>query len=286
MQDRVNHAPGIPVDANARRAALSPMLPGLPGLPGWRAGLREHLHSWPWLPWRPRCQGCGERCHGERDLCPACEAALPRIHAACATCGLPMPSPAMAAMAAGADPRHAAHARCAECRRAPPPLDRVVVPFLYASPLDRWVPRFKFHHDLAAGRLLSQLMLEACATAPRPDALVPVPLHRARLRRRGYDQALELAKPLARALALPLRTDLLRRVRATSAQSSLHAGERHRNLQGAFALARRAHRHPLPTHVALIDDVMTTGATLHAAAHALRAAGVARVDAWACARTP
>ena len=168
----------------------------------------------------------------------------------------------------------------------PPPLSRVVVPYLYAAPLDRWLPRFKFHHDLAVGRLLSELMSEACAPAPRPQALVPVPLHHARLRSRGYDQALELAKPLARALSLPLRTDLLQRVRATTAQSSLHAGDRHRNLEGAFAVAGAAARRGLPSHVALVDDVMTTGATLHAAARALLEAGVARVDAWACARVP
>jgi ComF family protein len=226
--------------------------------------------SWACPPWRPRCQGCGERGAGGRDLCRACDAALPRIRVACLTCGLPLRDPS-------ADPR------CDACRRAPPLLTRVVAPFLYAPPLDRWLPRFKFHHDLAAGRLLSQLMLEACATAPRPDALVPVPLHRARLRSRGYDQALELAKPLARALALPLRTDLLARVRATSAQSSLHAVQRHRNLRGAFA--PMAGCRP-PAHIALIDDVMTTGATLHAAAQALLEAGATHVDAWTCARTP
>jgi ComF family protein len=113
-----------------------------------------------------------------------------------------------------------------------------------------------------------------------------VPLHPARLRSRGYDQALELARPLARALSLPLRTDLLRRVRATEAQSSLHAAERLRNLEGAFAGSEGARRRALPAHVALVDDVMTTGATLHAAADALLHAGVARVDAWACARAP
>lgn len=192
---------------------------------------------------------------------------------ACDTCGLPL------RVASG-------DLRCDACRRAPPPLTRVVAPFLYGPPLDRWLPRFKFHHDLAAGRLLSQLMLEACAAAPRPDALVPVPLHRSRLRSRGYDQALELAKPLARALALPLRTDLLVRTRATSAQSSLHAAQRHRNLRGAFAVMSAWADQPLPAHVALIDDVMTTGATLHAAAQALLEAGTARVDAWTCARTP
>jgi ComF family protein len=125
-------------------------------------------------------------------------------------------------------------------------------------------------------------MLPACAAAPRPDALVPVPLHRTRLRSRGYDQALELAKPLARALKLPIRTDLLARTRPTSAQSSLHAAERQGNLRGAFG-ATSALTPPL--HIALVDDVITTGATLHAAAHALLEIGPIRVDAWACART-
>jgi ComF family protein len=180
----------------------------------------------------------------------------------------------------------ACDSRCDACRRSPPPLTRVVAPFLYAPPLDRWLPRFKFHRDMAAGRLLAQLLLEACAAAPRPDALVPVPLHRKRLRARGYDQALELAKPLAHALALPLRDDLLRRTRATAAQSSLQAAERHRNMIGAFAVVLRRCGRPLPAHVALVDDVMTTGTTLHAAARTLLEAGVARVDAWICARTP
>lgn len=254
MPHPVNHVAAIRVDALFRRW-LSP-------------------------PWRSRCLGCGEPCAGCRDLCAACDAALPRIRHACPTCGLPSRS---------ADPGEApgpSGARCDACRRSPPPLTRVVAPFLYASPFDRWLPGFKFHRDMAAGRLLAQLMLEACATAPRPDAVVPVPLHRRRLRARGYNQALELAKPLAQALALPLRTDFLRRTRATAAQSSLHALERNRNLAGAFSTAARRCNPTPPAHVVLVDDVMTTGATLHAAARTLLAAGVARVDAWACARTP
>lgn len=202
-------------------------------------------------PWRPRCLGCGEAGQGGHDLCPGCRASLPWCRPACG---------------GGA-----------------PPLRMVVAPFLYAAPLDRWLPRFKFHRDFAAGRLLSQLMLETCVAAPRPAALVPVPLHRARLRQRGYDQALELAKPLARALGLPLRIDLLLRRRATAPQSELHAGERRRNLRDAFAAGGGVE---MPAHVALVDDVMTTGATLQAAAEALRRAGVARIDAWVCARVP
>lgn len=256
MPDRVNLEAPIPVDGRPARPARA-------------------ARPWPpWTPWSTRCLGCGDSGTRSRDLCDACDAALPRIHSACETCGIPLrDAPAIR--------------RCDACRHAPPPLARVVAPFLYGPPLDRWLPRFKFHRDLAAGRLLAQLMLEACARAPRPDALVPVPLHRSRLRSRGYDQALELARPLARALALPLRTDLLSRARATSAQSSLHATERHRNLRGAFAVSvPGTGDRTLPRHVALVDDVMTTGATLHAAARALLASGVARVDAWTCARTP
>jgi ComF family protein len=154
--------------------------------------------------------------------------------------------------------------------------------FLYGFPLDRLLPRAKFHGDLAASRQLAMLMAPALAAADRPEAVVPLPLHRERLRRRGYDQALELARPLARELGLPLHEGLLRRQRATAPQSRLDAVQRRRNLRDAFVVERSGR--PAPGHVVLVDDVMTTGATLHAAAIALRRVGVARVDAWVCAR--
>lgn len=252
MPDRVNRNQRIPVDG------------GLPAAGRWQ-GSRPFGGLFR-LPWQAHCLACGEASPILQDLCGACHAVLPRIERACPRCALPLASTADC---------------CAACLRSPPPLCRVVAAFAYADPLDRWLPRFKFHGDLAAGRLLSQLMWEACSRAPRPDALVPVPLHRTRLRSRGYDQALELARPLARTLALPLRTDLLRRRRNTTAQSSLQAADRLSNLAGAFAATGAG---ATPLHVALVDDVMTTGATLHAAAGALRRAGAARVDAWICAR--
>ena len=169
---------------------------------------------------------------------------------------------------------------CGDCLRDPPLLAQTRAVFVYGFPLDRLVPRFKFHRDLAAGRLMADLMAGALMSAPRPDALVPVPLHARRIRQRGYDQALELARPVARELGLPL-VEGLQRVRATHAQSELDAAARRRNLRGAFVA-----RPGLPAHVALVDDVMTTGATLRAAAMALRRAGVERVDAWVCARVP
>lgn len=238
-------------------------------------GLRRRLGFWlcndaSRLLWPTRCLVCGEAGGEAWDLCPACADALPWHGRACRQCALPLP---------GSD----AGAVCGACLSSSPPLAEAHAACLYAAPIDRLLPRFKFHEDLAAGRLLAQLMADAFARLPRPDALVPVPLHRSRLRRRGYDQALELAKPIARALRVPLRDDLLLRVRATAAQSERDAAARRRNVRGAFAAPPRT---DLPAHVVLVDDVMTTGATLHAAAKALRRAGVARVDAWVCARVP
>lgn len=227
-----------------------------------------------WL-WPARCLFCGERGHAGRDLCVDCAAALPWNRSACLRCAMPLPQPL-------ATPDRAQV--CGDCLRRPPPLMQTHAAFVYACPIDRLLPRFKFHDDLAAGRLLAQLAADAFATCERPDALVAVPLHRARLRARGYDQGLELARPLASTLGIPLRRDALMRLRATHPQSRLDAPQRRRNVRGAFVAVAGAEL--LPAHVALVDDVMTTGATLHAAAHALLRAGVERVDAWVCARVP
>lgn len=215
----------------------------------------------------PRCLICGELGANGLDLCANCRETLPAQRHACSHCALPLAQP-------GA---------CGQCQQHGPLLDHCHAAFVYAYPLDRLVPRLKFHRDLAAGRLLGELLLESIAAAqlPLPQALVPVPLHAGRLRQRGYDQALELARPLARRLKLSLRADALQRSRATAAQSELDAGQRQRNVHQAFRACG-----PMPAHVVLIDDVMTTGATLQAAARALRQAGVQRVDAWVCARVP
>ncbi|KFN46327.1 ComF family protein, partial [Arenimonas metalli] len=142
-----------------------------------------------------RCLVCGLPGADGQDLCAACRGDLPWNHPACPTCALPLP----------AGPGF----RCGRCLRRPPPLDATVAALAYRFPLDRLLPRFKFHGDLAAGRLLAELMATGLARglagAPRPGALVPVPLHPARLRQRGYDQALELARPVAAALGVPLR---------------------------------------------------------------------------------
>lgn len=218
----------------------------------------------------PRCLLCGAPGADGRDLCAGCAGDFAPNAIRCPRCALPLAAPAPA---------------CGECLRRDPSFASAWAPFRYEHPLDLLEARFKFHADLAAGHVLSALMLErASVDAPaRPELLIPVPLHAARLRERGYNQALELARPLAHAFAIPLRADLLLRTRATPPQTGLDAKTRRRNLRGAFAVAADA---ALPDHVALVDDVMTTGATLRECARVLRAAGVARVDVWALARAP
>ena len=218
----------------------------------------------------PHCLLCGQSGARQRDLCAACAADLLRNRVCCPRCALPLEAPAPL---------------CGECLQAEPPFASACVPFVYAPPLDALLTRLKFGRNLAAGRVLSELWLGAVreASPPVPQALIPIPLHDDRLRERGYNQALELARPLTRAFETALRNDVLVRTRATSAQSDLDADARHRNLRGAFAVAPNA---ALPAHVALFDDVMTTGTTLRECARTLLRAGVERVDVWAVARAP
>ncbi|MDE2086779.1 MAG: ComF family protein [Xanthomonadaceae bacterium] len=226
----------------------------------WR-GLRNWL-----LPLR--CLLCGATGANGMDLCADCAAELPRNRNCCARCALPL------AASAGL---------CGECQRQALPWDGAWAPFRYGWPLDRLEARFKFGRDLAAGRTLATLWQREGMPLPMPGLVLPVPLHRTRLRQRGYNRALELAKPLARHLGIPLRHDVLLRRRGTAAQTELDAVARRRNVRGAFALRTDI---ALPAHVAILDDVMTTGATLAECARVLRHAGVQRVDVWALARAP
>jgi ComF family protein len=214
------------------------------------------------------CLVCGERGDGEADLCHACRTDLPWNDSACARCALPLPAPAPA---------------CGACLTDPPPLSAAWAALRYEAPIDRLLPRFKFHAGLAEGRLLAALMAERLPAGllDGVDLVVPMPLHRTRLGRRGYNQALELALPLLRATPRPLAVDALRRVRATPPQSELDAAGRRRNVRGAFeADASRVQGRC----VLLVDDVITTGATIAEAAQTLIRAGAREVRALAVAR--
>jgi ComF family protein len=212
------------------------------------------------------CVLCGAEAVGQR-LCARCRPLLPLNQSTCARCAAPLPSPAP---------------RCGECLGREPAFDATLAACRYESPLDRLVQKYKYNEGLAIARALSPLLAaHVQASGSRPDALLPIPLHRSRLRQRGYNQALVLALELARLLDLPVLADGLDRTRATTAQAGLEADERRRNLKGAFAA-----RPGLPAHIALIDDVMTTGSTLDEAARTLKKAGVTRVEAWVLARRP
>lgn len=180
---------------------------------------------------------------------------------------------------------------CADCVRALPRLDRqsrnCVVAFSYAAPISTLIHWMKFEANLAAALSLGVLLADSVVreTSMRlPDAIIPVPLHRERLRSRGFNQAVELARPLSRRLQRPLLTRACLRNRATQPQSVLVSqADRRRNVAGAFSLCR-----PLPglRYVAIVDDVLTTGATARELARTLRAAGVEQVVIWACAGRP
>jgi ComF family protein len=214
------------------------------------------------------CLLCGTRGQGPLSLCAACEADMPRNAACCARCALPLAAQAPL---------------CGRCIRHAPPWDAAWVPFRYEWPLAQLESRFKFGGDLAAGRTLSLLWIASGVPHVLPDAIVPVPLHLSRLRKRGYNQALELARPLAKRFGVPLLHDALRRTRATDAQTELTAVQRRRNVRGAFEASFSG---PLPAYVVVLDDVFTTGATFTECVRVLKKAGVARVDVWALARAP
>lgn len=228
------------------------------GLRSWPGAILERIFP-------SVCPLCGDRSVPGRGLCDGCLADLPRNSAPCARCALPLPAPGL----------------CGECLRRPPPYDRVLAPLRYAAPVDHLITGLKFHQQLRVAPLLASFLSDhvKARSEPRPECLIPVPLHGSRLRQRGYNQALEIARVLCKELAIPLDYRACRRIRATSAQSLLPASERRRNVRGAF----RVESHPW-RRVAIVDDVMTTGHTVGELATAVRRAGASSIEVWVCAR--
>jgi ComF family protein len=177
---------------------------------------------------------------------------------------------------------------CGRCLRRPLPWDQAIAALVYGFPADRLVCRFKFNRDLAAGVVLARELLDAIRRSGQdlPHAIVPVPLHRTRHFSRTFNQAELLALHLGRELGIPVHSRLLARSRRTSAQSGLDAAARRRNLRGAFRLAAPRERLPPGCHLALVDDVLTTGVTLAECSRTLKRAGAARISVWVVARAP
>jgi len=218
------------------------------------------------------CVVCRDWCR--HSLCEACLQRFAPLQPRCAACARTMPL---------------AVPRCGECTRQASGFERCITGADYVAPWNELIAGFKFHRKTELAAALCALLWRGvnAAGGPVPPALLlPVPLSSERLRERGYSQAWELTRRLARRLRLPARADVLQRSRDTPHQIGMSRVEREHNLRDAFWIEPAQRARLLDAHVALIDDVLTTGATAHAAALALTRAGAARVDVWVVARTP
>lgn len=216
------------------------------------------------LPAQP-CVLCGAESHAGL-CCAACSADLPRLAAQhCPVCALPSPDGGV----------------CGECLQQQPPFEHTVAAFTYSFPLDKLIQALKFREHL----ILVDFFADALAqlVTIRADCIVALPLHPDRLRERGFNQSLLLARRIARQLDIPLLANACTRVRNTPPQSSLPWKERDKNMRQAFNCAADAGVNG--KHVAIVDDVMTTGASTGELARALKQAGASEVSVWVVART-
>jgi ComF family protein len=224
------------------------------------ATLVEHVPS--------QCAIC--RAWPSRPVCDACVSRFGQPQPRCQRCAIPVPSGV---------------AQCGACLKAPPPLDACIAAVAYAYPWSGCISQYKFHGQTGWSSTLATLLRSTPWVEPtleRVDWVLPMPLSRERLAQRGFNQALLLARHLA---PRKTRADLLLRIRDTPAQSELKRSERLRNVLGAFAVEPALAASLRGKHLALVDDVMTSGASLHAAAGALRSAGAAHITALVVART-
>lgn len=208
---------------------------------------------------------------GDAAVCADCARSLPRRTGGfCPRCGELSPVPALPCTP------------CSHCLKTPPPWQEFRFHGVYEGMLRSVLLRAKFQGDSTAADLAGRLLAAACADLPRPDAIVPVPLHTHRLRTRGCNQCTELARPIAAILSAPLHGELLLRTVPTQPQTGLDRALRQRNLRNAFKASPACRG----LHLLLVDDTMTTGTTLARAAACLQKAGAARVDVAVVARTP
>jgi ComF family protein len=267
-------APAKTAAAGYRRAGG--VAPKKPAEPGWIGRMLARVP--PLLP--SSCALCGAP--GRENLCTPCHKRFyTRQHRRCIQCALPMPVTGK-------------ELRCGACLKDRPAFDATIVATDYFAPSDHLALALKFGGDLRLAPLLARLIHDATLRNPVPGSevqlamptlLAPVPLGRERLQERGFNQALEIARPLSRLLEIPLHAQLLERKKETQAQSALPVAARARNMRSAFALPFAAMDQVRGLHVGIVDDVMTTGATLNEVAIVLKRHGARRVTNLVFART-
>jgi len=217
--------------------------------------------------------------HSQNGLCPGCcEFYFSRQINRCHQCGNPLASPQT-------------HLPCGTCQKHPPHFDAAIVVTDYAPPVDQLVQAFKFKAHLALAPLFANLLYQVISTPcyagfPRPDFLTAVPLGTARLSERGFNQALEIAKPLSRHLNIPLKPSLAIKINETGMQSTTPLKMRKKNIRKAFMVSEKDKAFIQGKHIGIIDDVLTTGATLDELANTFKRAGATRVTGFIFARTP
>lgn len=231
-----------------------------------------------WLNFIQTCLLCDEPSDTPLAICVACEAELPWLGAHCLCCALPLPGSGSRATDC-----------CGPCDQRPPAFTQVIAPWTYDFVVDRLITRFKHHKQWPLGKLLAELQGQYVQHRfdeglPKPDALLPVPLSNQRLRQRGFNQSAMLTNWLGEELRLSVHERQLLRTRDTPSQQGLSAKARKQNLQGAFSLTDS--RWVQGKHLALVDDVLTTGTTAQVMAQLLTDAGARRVDVYCLARTP
>ncbi|MDQ2070179.1 ComF family protein [Natronospira bacteriovora] len=220
-----------------------------------------------------QCLVCGAGGEDGLDLCRGCGEDLPWNRRPCIRCANLLP------------PGSPVNSECGKCQSGETPagFDRIHAPLLYDFPVDRLIQSLKFDGRLPPGRMLGELCAHTLLQEdrPRPDALLPVPLHPTRWRERGFNQARELARPLSRALNAPILDGLAHRTKTGPAQAELPLEKRRGNVRGLFEIRGKA-----PAHVAIVDDVVTSASTVAELARCLKRAGAERVEVIAIARTP
>jgi len=229
-------------------------------------------NNWPniiqqWL-YPPTCLLCENPGYRHYDLCFDCHDALPFNNNACPCCGLSLPP-------------HNTEQLCGQCLAKHPSFDSTLALLSYQEPVRHLVRSLKYKSNYASARLLGSLIADKLSTrTDLPQLIIPVPLHPSRYRERGFNQAIEIARPISKALKIPLGLNQCVRIRKTTAQSELPARQRAKNIKRAFEV-----RMKIPAnHIAILDDVVTTSATVAELAKTIRASGVLKIEVWACAR--
>jgi ComF family protein len=221
----------------------------------------------------PICVLCGTHTHRSQSICLPCQHELPILTENCQKCALFLPA------------KNRAKGLCDICLTTPRPFRRTYALYAYESPIVDMIVGLKFNQQLSIAALLGELLLEQIQQNwyrhhPLPDVIIPVPLHPYRLRERGYNQALEIARPIAKELGIYLDVTGVTRTRHTAQQSSLDKAARQLNLANAFAACRDY----AGMRVAVLDDVITTGTTVTSLCLVLNDRKASSIEVWCCAR--